>query len=140
MTREERAAYDRERNKRWRKNNPEKDRERRKRWKTNNPEKFKKKKMKYRLKKKYGITLLEYNSILFRQSGVCAICGNMEIGGKRLSVDHDHNSGNIRGLLCQSCNAGLGLFKENINSLGAAISYLMEYRASGAYSPHSKEI
>lgn len=140
MTREERLIYDRERNKRWCKNNPEKNREKQKRWRINNPEKLKKEKVKYKLKKKYGITILEYNSMLFKQSGVCAICGNVATGGRRLSVDHDHASGNVRGLLCQNCNAGLGLFKENINSLGAAISYLMEYRASGAYSPHSKEI
>lgn len=81
------------------------------------------------LKKTYGITLEEYNAILLKQHGVCAICGKPEIatrGGKllALSVDHDHATNQIRGLLCESCNIGLGNFKEDVPTLLSAIKYV----------------
>jgi hypothetical protein len=61
------------------------------------------------------------------QNGKCAICGT-ESGsngrGDRLAVDHCHDSGNIRGLLCHRCNTALGLFKDKIENLELAVSYL----------------
>jgi hypothetical protein len=50
----------------------------------------------------------------------CQICG----GYQRLSIDHDHNTGKVRGLLCSPCNIGLGGFKDNPHSLTKAIEYL----------------
>lgn len=58
----------------------------------------------YLLKKKYGITQDEYNALLAAQDGKCAMCGNTCKTGYRLAVDHDHNDGSIRGLLCMRCN------------------------------------
>ena len=58
--------------------------------------------------------------MLHRQNGVCAVCG---VGGK-LHVDHDHETGLVRGLLCGSCNRALGLLKDNVDSLKMAIDYL----------------
>lgn len=74
------------------------------------------------LRREYGISLEEYERMLRRQDGACAICGN---GGK-LHVDHCHASGRIRGLLCGSCNRALGLFKDNVGNLATAIVYLSE--------------
>lgn len=81
----------------------------------------------------YGITLEEYASLLDKQGGVCAICHRPERAkmknGKRLrlAVDHDHNTGKIRGLLCGPCNRSLGAVGENIKILKATISYLEHY-------------
>lgn len=65
----------------------------------------------YRLKMRYGITLEEYDRLFELQHGVCAICGEIQIG-KRLAVDHDHKTGQIRGLLCYRCNIFAGLIEE----------------------------
>lgn len=86
-------------------------------------------KRKQDLMEKYGITLEEYNSLLEKQDGGCAICGNKESGNKKrkvLYVDHDHNTGKVRGLLCHYCNFGLGNFRDNTDYLKRAIAYLEE--------------
>ena len=78
------------------------------------------------LKRMFGITLEKYQSMAEKQDGKCAIC-NKEEDCKRnkvLCVDHDHDTGEIRGLLCNTCNRGLGLFKDSVDSLQAAIKYL----------------
>jgi hypothetical protein len=78
----------------------------------------------------HGITLKDYNRLLEQQGGICAICGQEEIGKDRngekkvLSVDHNHKTGKIRGLLCSKCNHGIGLMRENIKILTNAINYL----------------
>lgn len=72
----------------------------------------------------------EYNELLAKQGGKCAICGCEEYivgrGGevKPLAVDHDHNTGKVRGLLCQNCNVGLGYFWDNPTWLLNAVRYL----------------
>lgn len=76
-------------------------------------------------KRKYGITLEEYKAHLDRQGAVCAICRESCKSGRRLSVDHDHSTGEVRGLLCGNCNKGLGNFRDNIQYLNRAIGYLM---------------
>lgn len=80
-------------------------------------------------KHKYGITPVEFQSLLESQNNVCAICGNPEsktIRGYKceLSVDHCHNSQKVRGLLCASCNVGIGFFQDNLDLLEKAIAYL----------------
>ena len=68
------------------------------------------------MKRLYKITPADYNKMLNEQGGKCAICGAIPPFGKykRLVVDHDHETGKVRGLLCPRCNAGLG-FLEFIN-------------------------
>lgn len=85
------------------------------------------------LKRKYGLTIKQYNNLLNKQNGVCAICGKPEttiIKGttSNLSVDHNHITGEIRGLLCIKCNVALGSFmvdKEGINLLLSATQYVI---------------
>jgi len=84
------------------------------------------------LRRAYGVTLEWYREQLSKQNGVCAICKQPEravIRGKVISmpVDHDHKTGAARGLLCTSCNRGLGLFKDSVDNLHAAVDYLMRY-------------
>jgi hypothetical protein len=79
------------------------------------------------LKYKFGISIEEYNDLLSLQEGKCAICGSIETGRsdtKYLHVDHDHLSGKVRGLLCNKCNIGIGLFNDDIFRLKKAIIYL----------------
>lgn len=78
------------------------------------------------MKKTLGIGEKEYNALLEEQEYVCAICSHphVEEKGGRLHVDHDHETGKIRGLLCNHCNLGLGHFKDNPTFLSSAIWYL----------------
>jgi hypothetical protein len=76
-------------------------------------------------KRMYGITLKEYERLLISQKGKCNICGIHEsFEVKRLAVDHSHDSGKVRGLLCQKCNLMLGKFDENLDKLSQAAKYL----------------
>ncbi len=72
------------------------------------------------LRTRYGITVDVYDAMLESQGGVCAICRNTCATGKRLSVDHDHTTGQVRGLLCQRCNRGIGHFDSPEIILAAA--------------------
>lgn len=81
----------------------------------------------------YGITSAEYGALLEAQGGGCAICGRTEskdisrrsaTGKRRLHIDHCHATGRVRGLLCSSCNLGIGKFGESIEALERAIMYL----------------
>jgi hypothetical protein len=75
---------------------------------------------------KYRIRVEDYWRILGEQGGRCAICGADEAGGKhnRWHVDHNHRTGQVRGLLCHSCNIGIGHLRENPDVLRSAIDYL----------------
>lgn len=75
------------------------------------------------LKCSYGITVDDYDKLFELQDGKCKICKRSE----KLHVDHCHTSGKIRSLLCKECNQALGLFREEIQSLQAAIDYLQSH-------------
>lgn len=77
----------------------------------------------WQLHKKYNITEAEYMRMYEQQGGLCKIC-NASSEYKRLAVDHSHNTGKVRGLLCENCNRGLGMFKDEIDLLQNAIAYL----------------
>src|SRR6185312_3236559 len=66
----------------------------------------------YELQTKYGISLEQYEEMLARQGGGCAVCGTQP-GKQRLDVDHCHETGVVRGLLCRACNVSLGALKED---------------------------
>jgi hypothetical protein len=79
------------------------------------------------LLKRYGISVSDYDEMLLAQDGVCAICRKAEMTnrvGTPLFVDHDHVTGEVRGLLCHYCNMMLGNAKDNPDLLYAAITYL----------------
>lgn len=61
-----------------------------------------------------------------RQGGRCAICRREPEQGRRLAVDHDHATGEVRGLLCKACNTALGMFRDDVASLARAIGYLAD--------------
>jgi hypothetical protein len=73
----------------------------------------------------YGINTEEYNRLFELQEGKCAICGKHQSQfEKRLYVDHDHESGRVRGLLCQKCNSAIGLLCDDVSLLKIAVRYL----------------
>ena len=82
--------------------------------------------------RRFGITRQEYAEMFHRQNGVCAICSQPETATrlgkvKALSVDHNHKTGSVRGLLCSDCNTGIGKLKEDRNIFLSAIQYLDEH-------------
>lgn len=108
----------------WRKKNKEKVREY-KRKRASTPE-GKLERRKGQLRCLYGITLEAYNSMLEIQRYCCAICEKDTPGKnhKHFSVDHDHETGEIRGLLCNDCNRGLGLLGDSYERLEKVLHYL----------------
>lgn len=87
----------------------------------------------YQLFKRYGITPEEYDALLAEQSGVCAICcgpPDRATGGgpPRLVVDHNHETGEVRGLLCWKCNVKLHAL-EDIPFMRAATQYLIDHNS-----------
>ncbi len=66
---------------------------------------------------RYGLTLWTYNELLSRQKYCCALCGRSAKKNEFLSVDHDHGTGTVRGLICQRCNLGLAYFDAPLFSL-----------------------
>lgn len=83
----------------------------------------------------YGVTIPEYKAMLAAQDGCCAICKKSQ-DGKALAIDHDHFTGTIRELLCDLCNRGLGMFRDNQAALVEAVEYLQKH----AESPSGKII
>ena len=86
----------------------------------------------YRLNKEYGLSLMQYNRMLLKQNNKCAICGKSEIiknfrGTRDLSVDHNHKTKKIRGLLCGKCNSILGFCNDSIIILNKIIKYIKKY-------------
>jgi len=79
------------------------------------------------LKRCYGLTLADYDCLLEAQGRSCAICKCTENGSKEyLAVDHDHETGEIRGLLCDKCNSGIGFLRDDPDLVEAAARYLRE--------------
>jgi hypothetical protein len=83
---------------------------------------YKRREQNRRLKAKYQITIEQYEEMLSAQNGLCAICKK----ASKLVVDHCHQTGAVRGLLCLSCNLMLGHAYDNVHTLATAISYLTQ--------------
>lgn len=106
--------------------NPERYKERAADYYQRNKSEVKRKTRNYSLKKKYGISGPDYDHILAEQNGLCAICKRKVAckGRDNLYVDHCHDTGKVRGLLCQKCNSALGLFNDNLRLLEEAVKYM----------------
>jgi hypothetical protein len=105
---------------RWRKNNPEAALAADKRSK----ERGRDRRRETSYKKKYGITIAEFNALFLDQGSACAICRATEPGKNGWQVDHCHNSSVVRGILCHKCNMALGLLGDDVIRLKIAINYL----------------
>ncbi|AFC22025.1 endonuclease VII [Cronobacter phage vB_CsaP_GAP52] len=85
------------------------------------------------IKRTFGLEWDEYQALIKKQDNKCAICGEAETATvrgkvKELAVDHDHDTGKARGLLCSKCNVMIGMSQENPAILASAINYLDKYR------------
>lgn len=105
---------ERERQRRYEKGHREKERERKRRWRASLAQPS----------PSHGKTRLEIAALLQAQGGVCAICASTTSRGRGWHGDHDHKTGAFRGVLCANCNTGLGMFRDRVKSLRAAIYYL----------------
>ena len=76
------------------------------------------------LRENYNMSVNDYFDMLNSQGGGCAICSTCPPQGSPLKVDHNHDTGEVRGLLCQNCNIGLGHFKDSPSLLYRGIAYL----------------
>lgn len=90
------------------------------------------------MKRQFGITLEQYEQMLKDQDGLCAICfqpesrkSNRSHKPKNLAIDHCHEIGTVRGLLCQDCNTGIGLFKDSPFLMIKAAKYLEKVESRG---------
>jgi hypothetical protein len=117
--------------------NPQANRDRVRRWQMENADRYRAKQLEYAasgrkqiadrksyLKRTYGLTLADYERMFEAQGGVCAICREARPEERTLHVDHDHETGVIRGLLCFRCNNALGDFREEYELFRRAADYL----------------
>lgn len=117
----------------WSAANPEKVRTAARAWRAANPERVQlhadrnrpraKVKRRHRTVEQYGLDLVQYNEMLAAQGGGCAICGSID-KSKALAVDHCHDTGRVRGLLCSTCNTGIGRFSDDPALLIRAARYI----------------
>jgi hypothetical protein len=126
MTVEETRDYNRAKAQEQRKRDPEYYR----RWKAEHPERNRNYHRRYR----YGISHEDFLTLFEKQGGKCACCGTALVldlpkrdPQRTTSVDHDHETGKIRGLLCNGCNAGLGHFEDSVQRLEQAVAYIRRH-------------
>lgn len=112
----------------WRAKNPEKARASQQKYVENNAERVIRIRWKSRIKARYGMTEDDYIVMLAAQDGLCAICKSSDPGHGNtfFCVDHNHDTGVVRGLLCKDCNTGIGMLKDSPTVLRSAIEYLSD--------------
>ena len=109
---------------------------RRRAWDRANPEKAAENKRRNNLKREYDITLEQFDEMLAEQGGCCAACGTTEPGGSgTFHVDHCHDSGEVRGLLCHNCNRGLGFLGDDLDGVMNMVYYLLQADMHGVQVP-----
>lgn len=85
-----------------------------------------------KLIQRFGITVAEYDDMHDAQNGLCKVCGNPEELDRRLAVDHNHQTGKVRGLLCFKCNVILGhIEKTGLAMIAKVLDYLDEEQPDG---------
>lgn len=102
-------------------------------WRKKNPEKQIESKKRSILKKKYGLTSEQFDDLLKEHQEVCAICKTKNVrpnNKKGICIDHNHKTGKVRGLLCDKCNRGIGLFGDSKELLEKAIKYIKKYETN----------
>lgn len=118
------AACSRETHKAYVDAHPEDIARRAKAWRAKNPKKARD----YEIKKNYGLPFGSYETMLAAQDGKCGICGTSDPAPQpRFSVDHDHDTKIVRGLLCAHCNLGIGHLRHDLDILRKAAEYLLRY-------------
>lgn len=101
---------------------------------------YKAKAREWRLQDAYGLTPEDFERMCETQGGVCAICKQPPEKGKLLVVDHDHQSGAVRGILCNKCNRAIGTLNDDTNVIRSAISYLQRGRGRQTWDEYFVEM
>ena len=96
----------------------------RKQYRLNRKENFCKSYRKWHIKSKYNLSQKEWEGLWYSQDGRCSICDKFFEDIKDICVDHNHETGKIRGLLCKKCNSAIGFFNDNLQLLKTATEYL----------------
>lgn len=114
--------------------NPEKIKAKNNAWRRANPDRVREhhkrgalRRREYKLKQQYGLTIVAYNDLVEASNGLCAVCNKPPRGTRsatKLHVDHCHNTGRVRGLLCHACNVALGMARDNPDTLRRLAMYL----------------
>lgn len=126
QNKEKNAEYQKEYYKEYRKKNAEKLADQNKKWREANKEQDALVMLKARLKRKYNLSIEEYETLIESQNNSCKVCGTHarnNIKGK-LYIDHCHTTGKVRGLLCMKCNSALGLLNDDKELLQNLLDYL----------------
>ncbi len=106
----------------------QKDKEYHKTYQKNNPIKYMKASRKYRLKSKYNLSPEEFESMIISQENKCALCGEHFRDTDAICIDHDHETGEIRGILHRNCNTGIGMFCDDPELTNKATLYLKRFK------------
>ena len=93
-------------------------------WRKQNKDKVKRIERDGKLRRAYGVSLLEWDELFFSQGRRCAVCAAVEHGGRGWSTDHDHATGKRRGILCHRCNIAIGYLRDSAEIAEAAAAYL----------------
>lgn len=99
-------------------------------WREKNKEYVKGQQRAKHLRLNYGLTVAEFDSMLEEQGGKCGACGGPPSDDWGFVVDHDHETGEVRGLLCRCCNSALGLMKDDVDSILNLAGYLQQHKPS----------
>jgi len=83
----------------------------------------------YMMQRNYGLTPDEYDALLLRQEGLCASCGEKPDNTRGFHIDHDHESGDVRSLLCHGCNVAFGLLREDPERIRGLLNYALQCSA-----------
>jgi hypothetical protein len=94
-------------------------------WHANHPAKAKIRRRSWNLMTKYGMTVEQFDAMLLAQGSACAACGTRDHNGVNWHVDHSHDTGVVRGILCHPCNTALGLLNEDADRMLALAAYAL---------------
>jgi hypothetical protein len=110
-------------------------------WNAKHPESRKQTYFKHDLKRHYGISVEQYNTMFNAQNGCCASCGIVQDQMKRkFAVDHDHQTGVVRALLCDRCNPALGYMQDSLEMIEQLAAYLKKFKKPGIKSPGDNKV
>lgn len=133
---ENNAEYAISKAKKWQKKNPQKVKKNVEHWRSENAEYYSRKNKDSKLKRKFGLSITEYDAMFAAQNSLCAICNKSEKAidkrtnkPRALAVDHCHLTGNIRQLLCNRCNHVLGLIEDNLDMCDRIKEYLWQNKS-----------
>ena len=109
--------------KKWRQDNPDRASDQSRNWREANVDAYRARQRKNHIRRTYGIEEADYQALCAEQDHACAICCS-PMAEVRMVVDHDHSTGEVRGILCVTCNTGIGMLRDDYQLVQRALDYL----------------